>query len=87
MPDVTIIGVGVAISDVHPSLIASKRAGNKTYLVVNDTRFSGNPFTLGLTQIAKYPKGVRPDGSRESLLFFEVSEKALNSKTNKTAKL
>ena len=57
----------------------SKKAGNKTYLVVNSTRFKGDPLKLGLNLIAQYPKAVRIDGSRESLLFFEVTDKSITS--------
>ena len=79
VPRVVVKGVGVTISDVHPSLIDSKKAGNKTYLVVNSTRFKGDPLKLGLNLIAQYPKAVRIDGSRESLLFFEVTDKSITS--------
>lgn len=76
--DITVIGVGITLKDVPQSLIDSKKAGNKTYLVINSTRFSGDPGKLGLNLLAVYPKAVRPDGSRETLLFFEVTSNAIS---------
>jgi len=75
--DIVVKGVGVIITDVHPSLLESKRSGNETYLVVNDTRFKGDTEKLGLRLISSYPKALRPDNIKESLLFFEVTDKAL----------
>lgn len=80
LPQITIIGVGVTISDTHPSLIESKKAGNKTYLLVNNTRFFGKAEEQGLKLIAAYPKALRTEGTKEyiiygpqeALLFFEV---------------
>lgn len=75
--NITVIGVGVYISSVHQSLIDSKKFGNPTYLVVNNTRFTANAEKIGLKLLAAYPKAIRPDGSREALLFFEVTPNAL----------
>ncbi len=72
MPQVTIIGVGQPVRNVPTSLRESKDAGNKTYLVVNSTRFLGDADKLGLKLVQSYPKAIRPDGTRESLLLFEV---------------
>lgn len=72
VPNIVIKGVGVILIDVHESLFESKEAGNKTYLVVNNTRFKGDYEELGLNLISAYDKAVRPDGLREELLFFEV---------------
>jgi len=77
--EIKVMGVGVNISDVPEQLLNSKEEGNRTYLVVNNTRFSGNPENLGLKLLAVYPKAVRLDGSREALLFFEVTEEAVNN--------
>lgn len=60
--NITVIGVGVIIDKVHSSLIESKKAGNPTYLVVNNTRFKGDAEKQGLKLLAAYPKAVRPDG-------------------------
>jgi len=80
VPEITVIGVGIFIEEVHPSLKESKKAGNKTYLVVNNTRLKGDPERLGLKLIAAYPKALRTEGTKEyiiygpqeALLFFEV---------------
>ena len=77
--EIKVMGVGVHISDVPKELLDSKEEGNRTYLVVNNTRFSGNAESLGLKLLAVYPKAVRLDGSREALLFFEVTEEAINN--------
>lgn len=77
LSQVTIIGVGVIIDKVHPSLIDSRKFGNLTYLVVNDSRFKGNAKELGLHLLASYHKAVRLDGTHEKLLFFEVTPEAL----------
>lgn len=75
MPQVTIIGVGQPIFKMPESLAESKKAGNKTYLVVNSTRFTGDANNLGLKLLRMYPKAQRPDGTFESLLLFEVDNK------------
>lgn len=80
VPEITVIGVGIFIEEVHPSLKESKKAGNTTYLVVNNTRLKGDPEKLGLKLIAAYPKALRTEGTKEyiiygpqeALLFFEV---------------
>jgi 4-amino-4-deoxy-L-arabinose transferase-like glycosyltransferase len=77
--EIKVMGVGVNISDVPQQLLDSKKVGDRTYLVVNSTRFSGNAENLGLKLLAAYPKAVRLDGSREALLFFEVTEEAINN--------
>lgn len=77
--EIKVMGVGVNIPDVPKQLLDSKAEGDRTYLVVNSTRFSGNAETLGLKLLAVYPKAVRLDGSREALLFFEVTEEATNN--------
>lgn len=88
IPGVTVIGVGITLSDVHKSLIDAKKAGNSVYLIVNSTRFEGDADKLGLKLINSYGKALRPDGSYESLLFFEVTENAIPQQittTNKTS--
>ncbi|MFZ5933165.1 MAG: ArnT family glycosyltransferase [Patescibacteria group bacterium] len=79
-PEITVIGVGIYIVEVHPSLIESKKAANKTYLVVNNTRLRGEPEEMGLVLVGSYPKALRTEGTKEyilygpqeALLFFEV---------------
>lgn len=70
---VTVIGVGQPIWSTPDSLKESKSFGNKTYLVVNDSRFFGDMDTLGLKLLNSYSKATKPDGSKESLLFFELN--------------
>jgi hypothetical protein len=71
-PEVTVIGVGQPIKDIPKQLLESKAFGNKTYLVVNSSRFEGSLEEDNLELLAVYAKAVKPDGHRESLLFFEV---------------
>lgn len=73
VPNVTVIGLGIYISDVHPRLVDAKRAGNKVYFVINSSRFTGDAKKEKLRLINSYPKSSRPNGSREELLFFEVT--------------
>jgi 4-amino-4-deoxy-L-arabinose transferase-like glycosyltransferase len=74
LPEITIIGTGLDFNEIPQSLVESKQAGNKTYFVVNSTRLLADYEKLDLKLIAEYPKAIRPDGSRESLYFFEVLE-------------
>ncbi len=80
-PKIIVIGVGLDLSEIPKSLAESKDAGNKTYLVINESRFGGDPDKLGLKLIASYPKSPRKDtkskefylkGPQEVLLFFEL---------------
>jgi len=77
LPEIVVIGVGLDLKEVPSSLLNSKKSGNKTYLVINSTRFFGDPEKLGLKLLAVYPKAVKPDGARETLLFFEVTDNSL----------
>jgi hypothetical protein len=70
--NIIVIGVGLDFSTVPTPLAESKKAGNPTFLVVNSNRFNGNAFKQGLNLIASYPKAVKPKGTRDALLFFEV---------------
>ncbi len=72
---ITVIGVGLNFSKVPTPLLESKAAGNKTYLLINNERFKGDATKEGLKLIAEYPKAARPDGTHQSLLFFELSGK------------
>lgn len=90
IPNIVVRGEGLGISKVPSSLIESKEAGNKTYLVANSSRlkFIGDFEDFGLKIIAAYPKAFRPDdikeyvvyGPRDTFYFFEVTEKAISSK-------
>lgn len=76
---IIVVGVGVIIEDVPKSLKESVDAGNKTYLVVNKSRFRGDVEKMNMKLIASYPKGLRLTdsdqyarfGPQEELLFFE----------------
>jgi len=83
-PEIVVIGVGQPIWNNPKSLIESKEAGNKTYMVVNSTRYFGDPDREGLRLVAVYPKAVKPDGGRESLLFYELTEVSLAKKSLET---
>ncbi|WKZ26024.1 MAG: glycosyltransferase family 39 protein [bacterium] len=79
-PNIVVIGVGVIITETPKSLKEAVEAGNKTYLVVNKSRFRADYEELGYKFIAKYPKGLRLTdsdqyakyGPQEELLFFEI---------------
>nr|MBP9758727.1 hypothetical protein [Candidatus Dojkabacteria bacterium] len=81
-PNIVVIGVGVIITESPSSLKDAVKAGNKTYLVVNKSRFRADPEELGLKLISKYPKALRLTdsdqyakfGPQEELLFFEVTK-------------
>lgn len=73
-PKIVVIGVGLNFDKLPNSLYESKKAGNKTYLLANTSRFYGKPEENGLTLIKEYPKADKPDGTHESLLFFEVTD-------------
>jgi 4-amino-4-deoxy-L-arabinose transferase-like glycosyltransferase len=79
LPEITVIGTGFNITEIPISLVESKEAGNKTYFVVNSTRLLADPEDLSLKLLAAYPKAVRPDGSRETLYFFEVTEESVKN--------
>jgi 4-amino-4-deoxy-L-arabinose transferase-like glycosyltransferase len=72
---ITVIGVGLNFTNIPKPLIESRNFGNKTYLLINNDRFQGDAEKEGLKLIAEYPKALKPDGTRESLLFFELSQK------------
>jgi len=66
-PKITVIGVGYPIKTIPESLINAKRAGDKVYLVVNQSRLELEGEGNQLKLIREYPK---PGGDK--LLFFEV---------------
>ncbi len=72
-PRIVVIGVGLNFDKLPNSLYESKKAGNKTYLLANTSRYYGDPEEKGLTLIAEYPKAEKPNGTYESLLLFEVT--------------
>lgn len=82
LKNIVVVGVGVVITETPKSLTDSFAAGNKTYLVVNKSRFNGNAKEQGLKLITSYPKGLRLQdsqqyvkyGPQEELLFFELTK-------------
>lgn len=73
MPEITVIGVGLNFEKLPDSLVESQKAGNLTYLVVNNNRFNGYTGN-NLELIAAYPKATKPDGTNESLLLYKLKE-------------
>jgi 4-amino-4-deoxy-L-arabinose transferase-like glycosyltransferase len=81
-PNVVVIGIGVGIRELPQSLRESKESGNKTYLVINKSRFQADPEDLGLKVVSEYPKIPRRTesleyknmGSQEILYFFELTD-------------
>jgi 4-amino-4-deoxy-L-arabinose transferase-like glycosyltransferase len=73
---ITIVGVGLNFSAIPDPLINSQKAGNATFLLINNDRFKGDYVKEGLKLIAEYPKATRPDGTHESLMFFELPLKS-----------
>ncbi len=70
--NIRVIGVGVYIDSVSDNLRNALK-DNAVYLIVNSTRFHiDDPEKVGLKLIASYPKAVRPDGTREFTLFFQL---------------
>ena len=68
LPEVTVIGVGTDFTKIPSSLIESRDFGNKTYLLVNSSRFKHNEDEfdeLGLIIVEKWQKADRPEGIRE----------------------
>ncbi|KKR43952.1 hypothetical protein A2434_01880 [Candidatus Woesebacteria bacterium RIFOXYC1_FULL_41_14] len=81
-PEITAIGVGLTFDTVPPPLIDAKAFGDRTYLLVNASRFSGNAAYLGLMKVKEFPKALKPNGTHDSLLLFEVTNEALKNKVN-----
>lgn len=76
IPNVTVIGTGLDISQVPVQLKESVNSGNKTYLVANSSRlkFDKDFSEYGLEEIAKYKKADRPDGTFDYFYLFRVNE-------------
>ena len=68
IPNITVIGVGLDISEIPESLIASKKSGNLTYLVANSSRlrFEKDNFEkYGLSVIYSIKKAKRRENTHE----------------------
>lgn len=76
---INVIGIGLQLEEVPSQLTAAKKFGNMVYLVVNNERLNMDYNKANLKLIKEYPKAVRPDGTHQSLMLFEVTnEKLLN---------
>jgi len=67
VPKIVIVGVGIDIRETPQSLIEAFEAGNKTYLVINKSRFKGDADLQGFKLISGFPKLPRLTDSREYL--------------------
>ena len=76
VPNVRIVGIGISVNSISEKL-SNSLADNQVFLVVNSTRLLIDPSQLHppLKLLASYPKAIRPDGTREYLLFFQVLPK------------
>lgn len=70
--NVNVIGVGLQLEEIPNQLIESKKAGNRSFLVVNDERLNFKPSDKNMRLVGEYNKALRPDGTRQSLLFYEI---------------
>ncbi|OGM13470.1 hypothetical protein A3A76_03920 [Candidatus Woesebacteria bacterium RIFCSPLOWO2_01_FULL_39_23] len=82
LPKIIVLGVGINLSALPKSLVESKKAGNKTFLVINNSRLSADYNDLNLNLLATYPKAFRTTGTsdynlkgpQEVLYLFEVGD-------------
>jgi hypothetical protein len=72
--DVVVKGVGLGLESVPEELLESKKSGNEVFLVANNSRLHLNPEEANLEIVAAYPKAVRPDGSRQTLLLLRITK-------------
>lgn len=83
-PDITVIGVGTRVRVLPIELYESKLSGNKTFIVINNSRLVTNYKKLGLELIAQYPKALRAQwtneykhmGPQEILYLLEVTDQS-----------
>ena len=80
LPNIIVVGTGLAIDRIPMPLVESKLSGNPTYLIVNKSRLSVNPAKLNMTLIKEFPKEPRTPGTSEyaqgpqdALLLFEIN--------------
>lgn len=71
-PNVKVIGQSYEINQISDGLYQALDQ-NRVFLVFNDERLHiSDPSTVGLQLITSYPKAIRPDGTHQSLQFFEL---------------
>ncbi|MDP3994323.1 MAG: glycosyltransferase family 39 protein [bacterium] len=81
-PKIIVIGVGIDIRETPQSLTEALKAGNKTYFVINKSRFKGNADLQGFKLISGFPKPPRrldsreyvTKGPQEILFFFQLED-------------
>lgn len=71
-PEITAIGVGLNFEKIPSQLINARNSGDTTYLLVNASRFHNDPEKMGLEKVMEFPKAVRPNGTRDSLVLYLV---------------
>lgn len=71
-PSITVIGTGLEFDHLSSQLADSKKFGNRTFLVVNKSRFGRTPESVGFKLVKEFPKAVSPEGTQDSLLLLEV---------------
>lgn len=71
-PKIIVIGIGLEFDRMSSRLLASKKSGNRTFLVVNKSRFGRPPESIGFKLIMEFPKAVSQNGIQDSLLLLEV---------------
>jgi hypothetical protein len=87
-PEITVIGIGLDIKELPQPLFESKRAGDTTFLVINNSRLVAKPQDIGLTLVGEYPKALRTLGTheysryghQETLYFFVVTKSEVDEK-------
>lgn len=75
---IKIIGIGLELDKIPLQLVKAKEAGNLVYFIANNERMNTDYKTLNLKLIAQYPKALRPNGTNQSLLFFEVTNETIS---------
>jgi hypothetical protein len=73
-PKITVIGTGLDFRTIPSSLLESRKAGNKTYFVVNKSRIKNYAEKLGLELVMVYPKAMRLEKSSKEYLNYGPQE-------------
>lgn len=78
--NVNVIGIGLQLDKVPDQLVSAKKAGNLVFLVANDERMNADFKKLKLKLISSYPKMARPNGTKQSLVLYEVTDETISNK-------
>lgn len=81
LPNIIVVGTGLAIDRIPEPLVESKKAGNLTYFIINKSRLVVDPTKLNLRLIKSFPKEPRlpgtaeytQEGPQDELYFFELN--------------